>query len=105
MVRVFKTNLKRETKTIKKKNLNYANCVSRLLTGRGDRIRTCGLCVPNAALYQTEPHLVILSFICDYDIIMKYFGKVKRFKCINALKFTKILIRGVFYEYKQKTIR
>ncbi len=25
--------------------------------GRGDRIRTCGLCVPNAALYQTEPHL------------------------------------------------
>ena len=25
--------------------------------GRGDRIRTCGLCVPNAALYQTEPRL------------------------------------------------
>ena len=25
--------------------------------GRGDRTWTCGLCVPNAALYQTEPHL------------------------------------------------
>ena len=24
--------------------------------GRDDRIRTCGLCVPNATLYQTEPH-------------------------------------------------
>ena len=24
---------------------------------RGDKIRTCGLCVPNAALYQTEPRL------------------------------------------------
>ena len=31
--------------------------------GRDDRIRTCGLCVPNAALYQTEPHLdSIFSF-------------------------------------------
>ena len=28
---------------------------------RGDRIRTCDLCVPNAALYQTEPHLEIIS--------------------------------------------
>ena len=27
--------------------------------GRGDKIRTCGLYVPNVALYQTEPHLVI----------------------------------------------
>ena len=25
--------------------------------GRDDRIRTCDFCVPNAALYQTEPHL------------------------------------------------
>ena len=28
-----------------------------LFLGRDDRIRTCGLCVPNAALYQAEPHL------------------------------------------------
>ncbi len=28
-------------------------------TGRGDGIRTHDLCVPNAALYQTEPHLDI----------------------------------------------
>ena len=30
---LFITNLKREVVTIKKKNLNYANCVSRLSTG------------------------------------------------------------------------
>ena len=35
--------------------------------GRGDRIRTCGLCVPNAALYQTEPRLDILNFIVFKD--------------------------------------
>ena len=29
-----------------------------LLFGRDDRIRTCGLCVPNATLYQAEPHPV-----------------------------------------------
>ncbi len=29
--------------------------------GRDDKIRTCGLCVPNAALYQTEPHLDVLE--------------------------------------------
>ena len=27
--------------------------------GRDDRIRTCGFYVPNVALYQTEPHLVM----------------------------------------------
>ncbi len=27
------------------------------LFNRGDKIRTCGLYVPNVALYQTEPHL------------------------------------------------
>ena len=31
---------------------------SLLRRGRDDKIRTCGLCVPNAALYQTEPHPV-----------------------------------------------
>ncbi len=30
------------------------NCVS-LVNGRGERIRTSGLSVPNAALYQAEP--------------------------------------------------
>ena len=34
----------------------------RFLGGRGrdDRIRTCGILVPNQALYQTEPHPVVL---------------------------------------------
>ena len=31
-----------------------------LRNSRGDKIRTCGLCVPNAALYQTEPRLDML---------------------------------------------
>ena len=30
--------------------------------GRDDRIWTCGFCVPNAVLYQTEPHLEIFTF-------------------------------------------
>lgn len=29
------------------------------MAGRDDKIRTCDLCVPNAALYQTELHLDI----------------------------------------------
>ena len=32
-----------------------------ILFGRGDRTWTCGLCVPNAALYQTEPHLDVAA--------------------------------------------
>lgn len=31
------------------------------LLGRGDRIRTCGLYVPNVALHQAELHLVVKS--------------------------------------------
>ena len=30
---------------------------------RRDRIRTCDLCVPNAALYQAEPHAVIINLL------------------------------------------
>ena len=47
--------------------------------GRDDRIRTCDLCVPNAALYQTEPHLEISSFICNVDIISYSSKKIKGF--------------------------
>ena len=36
------------------KKYTHEGCIS--LSGRDDRIRTCGLCVPNATLYQTEPH-------------------------------------------------
>ena len=34
--------------------------------GRSGETRTRGLCVPNAALYQTEPHLVIFNFILSH---------------------------------------
>ena len=37
--------------------------MSTVAYGRGDRIRTCGLFVPNEALYQAEPHLDFLFFL------------------------------------------
>ena len=50
----------------------------RALHGRDDRIRTCDLCVPNAALYQTEPHLDT-SILIDLYIISRDFRFVKGF--------------------------
>ena len=47
------------------------------LSGRGDKIRTCDLCVPNAALYQTEPHLEVRPK-ADLNIIVNQTAKVKR---------------------------
>ena len=54
--------------------------VSQLVSsyGRDDRIRTCDLCVPNAALYQTEPHLDT-SILIDLYIISRDFRFVKGF--------------------------
>ena len=46
----------------KKKNCRQK--VNSSFFGRGDGIRTHGLCVPNAALYQTEPRLD--NFICNF---------------------------------------
>ena len=48
--------------------------------GRDDGIRTHGLCVPNAALYQTEPHLdsfktVTLNIILLFFILSTIFLK------------------------------
>jgi hypothetical protein len=34
---------------------------------RGDKIRTCGLRVPNAALYQTEPRLDLTPNFSEQD--------------------------------------
>ena len=42
---------------MKKQQSDKLNAVK---DGRGDRIRTCGLFVPNEALYQAEPHLDFL---------------------------------------------
>ncbi len=52
---------------------------------RGDKIRTCDLCVPNAALYQTEPRLDVFKalrfvlFTSDSYIIAWHWKKCKRF--------------------------
>ena len=37
-----------------------------VVDGRDDRIRTCGILVPNQALYQTEPHPVAFSQVLNY---------------------------------------
>ncbi len=47
------------TNVHKKRMFITVKSVMNIKHGRDDRIRTCGLCVPNAALYQTEPHLDI----------------------------------------------
>ena len=44
---------------------------------RGDKIRTCGLCVPNAALYQTEPRLdTFCSIIWIWKIVNIFLKKM-----------------------------
>ena len=45
------------------KKSHDGQCPSRRVTGRGDGTWTHGLCVPNAALYQTEPRFVNASAI------------------------------------------
>ena len=54
-----------------------------LFYGRGDGIRTRDLCVPNAALYQTEPHP-------DKRYIKLYIGILKEY-CVR-LRQTHALI-------------
>ena len=46
---------------------NRPYCVASALkrASRGDKIRTCGLSVPNAALYQTEPRLELFPQCFD----------------------------------------
>ena len=50
---------------------------NRPYTNRGDKIRTCGLCVPNAALYQTEPRLDTLCISVSLYRIPQLFEKSK----------------------------
>ena len=47
------------------------------LFGRDDRIRTCDFYVPNVALYQTEPHLVIsaIYYIISARVCQQIFSK------------------------------
>ena len=55
---------------------------------RGDKIRTCDLCVPNAALYQTEPRLdTLLSSVSLLSIPL--IGE----KCKHYFSFLKNFLR------------
>ena len=50
------------SKRMHKQKIKESKC-SPLFFGRGDKIRTCDFYVPNVALYQAEPHLVIELFL------------------------------------------
>ena len=72
--------------------------------GRGDKIRTCGLYVPNVALYQTEPHLVIFLFIEPlFDAFSGFCPSSK-----NYYTMQKPVCQGLFSEmckyFKKKTL-
>ena len=85
---------------------------------RGDKIRTCDLCVPNAALYQTEPRLDVFKalrfvlFTSDSYIIAWPWKKCKRFlkkfQFFEKKLFRRIFrVRGnshkaLFYKEKQR---
>ncbi len=60
---------------------------------RSDVIRTRDLCVPNAALYQTEPRFVILFRLCHSAFVIIYNGG----RNVNIfLRFFQKLFRLVF---------
>lgn len=58
-------------------------------SGRDERIRTSGFCVPNAALYQAEPHPVVREKLLEYPA---GFGKNK--VCCHNAKSHLIMDKG-----------
>ena len=67
---------------------------SRLSASRCDKIRTCGLCVPNAALYQTEPRLDITSLQRCCSFIMHYFFRIVKYNLKIFLLFPVFPVKG-----------
>ena len=68
--------------------------------GRDDRIRTCGILVPNQALYQTEPHPVAVSQQRDllYTIISALSTLfLKKFQIFNAIFLNKLSLNIIQY--------
>lgn len=74
---------------------------------RGDKIRTCGLRVPNAALYQTEPRLDLYLLLrtnrskqmLSYLIFTEASSPVLRFYCFSVCRTVLFVIasrRSVF---------
>ena len=49
---------------------------------RGDKIRTCGLYVPNVALYQTEPHLAMMKGLTA--MFRKIMALTRKNQCLCA---------------------
>ena len=65
----------------KHRNSWFPRISAPLPSSRSDRIWTCGLCVPNAALYQTEPHFVIC--FC-FVVQRKTYYIIEIWKCQQA---------------------
>ena len=76
-----------------------------LACGRGDRIRTCGLCVPNAALYQTEPRLDKTVSQNSLLIIYIYNRKVNTFLKLVLYIFCVVKRCEPFFSKKEETKR
>ena len=65
--------------------IKEADCIQQSASfhiGRGEVIRTLGLCVPNAALYQTEPRLDLF-----YLTIVNYKGYSKKSQAVSLFYF------------------
>ena len=61
--------------------------------GRDDKIRTCDFHVPNVALYQTEPHLVLFRTLLLYHYLF-YLSSGNFKKSLKCLKFAPPKISG-----------
>ena len=59
---------------------------TRVLGILGNRRTQVGDCVPNVALYQAEPHLVIFSFLCRYGQICAQASEIGNFRARRTAK-------------------
>ena len=66
---------------------------------RGDKIRTCDLCVPNAALYQTEPRLEATSIYYHWfrEMSIENLKKFKKVKKVEKLRKKQEKPRALWY--------
>ena len=80
------------------------------IKNRCDRIRTCDLCVPNAALYQAEPRIDTPLIIRKKGELSSCFGKRGRKGVDNRKNFMYPYEKGVscnitFYKDRQLSAR
>ena len=95
MIRVFRDLAGNRTRAFAVRGRRLSRLTTRPY--RGDKIRTCDLCVPNAALYQTEPRLVDLNFRKDTCVSLYYFGdSVNTIFCFFTLYCKSIFLKAAY---------